>query len=69
MNNLKAFVVIATWSMAVLFGLYLIDAHLHYRDIGWAIVISIALLVTHMVNFTIYFKFTGNEPYRWFKQS
>jgi len=47
--------------------LYQFDAHLYFRQIGWAVIISIVLLIAHMINFAIYFKIAGNEPFKWFK--
>ena len=67
MSSLKAFLVMGVWTIAVLVWLYLIGAHLNYRDPIWAIGIAVALLITHMVNMSLYFRITGNKPYLWFK--
>ena len=50
MNSLKAFLAMGAWTIVVFIFLYLIDAHLNYRDPIWAISIAIVLLITHMVN-------------------
>jgi len=55
------------WTALVFFVLYQFDAHLYFRQIGWAVIISIVLLIAHMINFAIYFKIAGNEPFKWFK--
>jgi len=40
---------------------------LHYRELTWAIPIGLVLIITHMVNMTIYFKVRDNKPYSWDK--
>jgi len=45
----------------------LLEAHIYYREVVWAICIAAALLFVHMVNMVIYFNITGKEPYKWFK--
>ncbi len=67
MNSLKAFLAMGAWTIAIFVFLYLIGAHLNYRDPIWAISIAIVLLITHMVNMFLYFRITGNKPYLWFK--
>lgn len=67
MKSFTAFIFITLFSALIFFGLYIFDAHNNFRDIKWAIAISIVLLITHMTNFIIYFKTTGNDPYRWSK--
>lgn len=66
MNTLKAILLMAIWTSILGATLYFFDAHEHYRNILWAIVIGLTLLVTHMVNMFIYFKVAGDKPYKWF---
>jgi len=68
MKNLKAFSIMGIWTVSVFVLLYILQAHLHYREITWALGLSLVLLITHMVNMVIYFKVAGNAPYRWFKE-
>ena len=67
MKNLQAFFVMTIWTAFSVCILYLLEAHINYREIAWAISISISLLIVHMVNMVIYFNITGKEPYKWFK--
>ena len=67
MKSIQAFLVMGIWTASVFFVLYQFDAHLYFRQIGWAVIISIVLLIAHMINFAIYFKIAGNEPFKWFK--
>ena len=58
---------VSIWTSVVGVSLYSFDAHLHYRELGWAIAIGLILLITHMVNMTLYFKVRGDEPFKWQK--
>lgn len=69
MKSLKAFSLMAIWTIVVGFVLYSLEAHLHYREFSWALGIAAALLVTHMVNMIIYFKVAGQTPYKWFNET
>lgn len=68
MKTLKAILIMSIWTSIVGFILYTIEAHLHFREIIWAVAIGVILLITHMVNMALYFKIAGKEPYLWFKQ-
>ena len=68
MKTLKAILIMSIWTSIVGFILYTVEAHLHFREIIWAIAIGVILLITHMVNMALYFKIAGKEPYLWFKQ-
>ena len=59
MKNLQAFFVMTIWTAFSVCILYLLDAHINYREIAWAISISISLLIVHMVNMVIYFNRTS----------
>ena len=67
MKNLKAFTIIGLITASVGAALFALDAHLNYRNILWAVSISVTLLITHVVNMAVYFKVAGEEPYKWFK--
>ena len=67
MKNFKAFTIMSLWTLTIGIILYRFEAHLHFREILWALSLSLILLVTHMVNMIIYFKIAGNDPYKWFK--
>ena len=62
-----AFSLVSIWTSLVGVSLYSLDAHLHYRELGWAVSIGLILLITHMVNMTLYFKIRGDEPFKWHK--
>lgn len=66
MKSLKAFSLMLVWTATVGFVLYLLQAHVHYREIPWALGIATVALITHMVNMIIYFKVAGDAPYKWF---
>lgn len=67
MKSIKAFIIIALWTALIGYGLYSVEAHQHYRQIEWALGLSVILLLTHMSNMILYFKLTDKEPYQWFK--
>jgi hypothetical protein len=67
MKNFKAFTIMSLWTLTIGIILYRIEAHLHFREILWALSLSLVLLVTHMINMIIYFKIAGIDPYKWFK--
>jgi len=66
MKTLKAILVMSIWTSTIGFILYTLEAHLLFREIHWAIAIGVILLITHMVNMTLYFKIAVKEPYQWF---
>jgi hypothetical protein len=68
MKTLKAILIMSIWTLIVGFILHTVEAHLHFREIIWAVAIGVILLITHMVNMALYFKIAGKEPYLWFKQ-
>ena len=67
MKNLKAFTIIGLITVSVGAALFALDEHLNYRNILWAVAISVTLLITHVINMAVYFKVAGEEPYKWFK--
>jgi len=69
MASFKALIVMAIWTGIVGYGLYKIGAHLteNFRQPLWAVGIGTALIITHIVNMSIYFKVAGEKPFQWFK--
>lgn len=67
MKNFKAFLLMIIWTLTAVGILFFIDAHLHYREIIWALGLSLTLLIVHMVNMFIYFSIAGKDPYKWFR--
>ncbi len=63
---MKAFILMGLLTAVVAAILYTLGAHFHYRELVWAIAISIVLLATHMANLAIYFSVAGKKPYKWF---
>ena len=66
MGSAKAFLLMALLTGLVGLALYSLDAHLHYRNLVWASVLSVVLLATHVGNMAIYFVIAGKKPYKWF---
>jgi uncharacterized membrane protein (DUF485 family) len=66
-STFLALLLVSLWTSLIAFALYSFNAHLHYRELTWAIPIGLVLIITHMVNMTIYFKVRGNKPYSWNK--
>ena len=66
-SALLAFLLVTLWTSIVGLSLYYFDAHLHYSELSWAILIGLILLITHMVNMLIYFKVRGDRPFKWDK--
>ncbi len=66
MASAKAFFLMGLLTSLVALLLYSLDAHIHYRDLTWALVVSIVLLSTHVCNMAIYFVIAGDKPYKWF---
>ena len=68
MKNLNAFLPIGVFTLSVAALLFLVDAHQNFRNIYWALGISLTLIITHITNMAIYFKVAGDKPYKWFKE-
>lgn len=66
MKSLKAFSLMAGLTATVAVVLYLVQAHVHFRELPWALGITLVVLATHMANMAIYFRVAGDKPYRWF---
>ena len=66
MGSTKAFFLMGLLTSTVAASLYLLDAHLYYRELAWALGLSIVLLATHLANMVIYFRIAGDKPYKWF---
>jgi hypothetical protein len=66
MGSAKAFLLMALLTGLVGLVLYSLDAHLHHRNLVWAILLSVVLLATHVGNMAIYFVVADKNPYKWF---
>ena len=67
MKTVQGIFGMAIWTAAVIAVLYFCKAHDNYDQFGWAALIGLVLLLTHVVNMVIYFKVAGKRPYKWFK--
>lgn len=66
MASFKAIVVMAIWTGIVGYGLFNIGAFENFRQPLWAVGIGTVLLLTHLVNMSIYFRVAGEKPFEWF---
>jgi len=65
MKNILGIVAILVWTISaggLIFFSGILNLHQH---IGWSILIGLILLGIHLINLILYFKITGNEPYKW----
>lgn len=65
MKNILGVIAILVWTVSAGGLIYfsgILDFHQH---IEWSILIGLILLVVHLINLVLYFKITGNEPYKW----
>jgi len=67
MASLKALIVMAFWTVAVVGGMYLLGFGQHHTELPWAIGGAILLLIVLIVNVWIYFAIAKEEPWKWFK--
>ena len=68
-NTMKAVALMAVWTAVFLYGMQMLDVGAHHRDPLWAVGSAAGLLVMWVVNFAIFFKVAGSEPWDWFKGS
>lgn len=66
MASFKAIIVMLIFSAAVIFGMEEYGLNSSYRDPVMAIVGAVVLLVSLVINVTIYLKVAGEAPFRWF---
>ena len=53
------------WTLLAGVSLYLSEIFSLHTDILWAILIASILLLVHVINLILYFKITGDSPYKW----
>ena len=65
MKNYLGFLAIFIWTLFAGVSLYYCGIVSLQTNIGWAILIATILLIVHVINLVLYFKITGNTPYKW----
>jgi len=67
MRTLQALGVMALWTIAFLGILNWLNAGDHHREIIWAIVSALLLIIMIIGNFWIFFAIGKEEPWDWVK--
>jgi len=65
MKNILGFIAMFIWTAIGGVSLYFSGIFSLHTNAGWAILIAASLLIVHVINLILYFKITGDEPYRW----
>jgi hypothetical protein len=65
MKNFLGFIAMFAWTLLAGVFLYLSEIFSLHTDILWAILIASILLLVHVINLILYFKITGDSPYKW----
>ena len=65
MKNILGFVAMLIWTAIAGLSLYFLGRFSLHTNVGWAILIAASLLIVHVINLILYFKITGDEPYKW----
>ena len=65
MKNYLGFLAMFIWTLFAGVSLYFSGILGLHTNIGWAILIATILLIVHVINLVLYFKITGNTPYKW----
>ena len=65
MKTKLALLVIALFTGAVGYGLYLLGIGSHHKEILWALGSSVAFLITLLVDVWLFFAIAGEEAYQW----
>ena len=68
MASMKALVVMALWTIAVVGGMYVLGFGDHHREPVWAIGGAVLLLIVLIVNVWMFFVIAKEEPWKWFKE-
>jgi hypothetical protein len=66
MASFKAIVVMLIFSAAVVFGMQEFGLNDNFRDPVMALTSAVVLLVSLIINVSIYLKVAGEAPFRWF---
>ena len=65
MKNYLGFLAMFIWTLFAGLSLYFSGIFSLHTNIAWAILIATILLIVHVINLVLYFKITGNTPYKW----
>ena len=65
MKNFLGFIAMFAWTLCAGVSLYLLEIFSLHTNILWAILIALILLLVHVINLILYFKITGDSPYKW----
>ncbi len=65
MKNFLGFIAMFAWTLCAGVSLYLSEIFSLHTNILWAILIALILLLVHVINLILYFKITGDSPYKW----
>ena len=65
MKNFLGFIAMFAWTLVAGMSLYLSEIFSLHTNILWAILIASILLLVHVINLILYFKITGDSPYKW----
>jgi len=65
MKNILGFTAMFIWTAIAGVSLYFSGIFSLHTNVGWAILIAASLLIVHVINLILYFKITGDEPYKW----
>lgn len=65
MKNILGFIAMFIWTAISGVSLYFSGIFSLHTNVGWAILIAASLLIVHVINLILYFKITGDEPYKW----
>ena len=65
MKNILGFIAMFIWTAIAGVSLYFSGIFSLHTNVGWAILIAASLLIVHVINLILYFKITGDEPYKW----
>ena len=65
MKNYLGLLAMFIWTLFAGVSLYFSGILSLHTNIGCAILIATILLIVHVINLVLYFKITGNTPYKW----
>ena len=65
MKNILGLIAILLWTASAGALIYFSGILSLHQHIGWSLLIGFILLGIHVINLILYFKITGNEPYKW----
>ena len=65
MKNFLGFIAMFAWTLCSGVSLYLSEIFSLHTNILLPILIAAILLLVHVINLILYFKITGDSPYKW----